>query len=107
MARLSSCAELATISRIGSNLLDFMVVTTLSARWRRWRRELRHEFVQIRITSFEAHRLVHVLAQELQYFRPLLHGKIDARIGASPVCADRDQIAILLVDGIHLFEPHG
>src|ERR1035438_10727648 len=100
MARLNSCAELATISRIGSNLLDFMIVATLSARWRRRRRELRHEFMQIRITSFETDRLIHFLAQELQNFRPLLHGKIDARIGAPPVCADRDQIAILLVDPI-------
>jgi hypothetical protein len=69
-----------------------------SARRRARRREVRHELMQVRITSLEADRLVHVLAQELQYFRPLLDRQIDARIGPAPVGADRDQVAVLLID---------
>src|SRR5258708_5106033 len=104
MARLKSFAEVEATSWMGSKRLDFIMTTPLSARWRGRCRELRHDLLEIRITSLDTNRFIHVLAQEFEHFGPLLHGQIHTRIRAAPISPDRDQVAILLIGRIHLPE---
>src|ERR1700689_201570 len=104
MTRLRSRAEVEAISWIGSNRLDLIMGSSLSARYRSGYRELRHELFQIRITSLDSNRFVHVLTQEFEHLGPLLDGEIHARIGTAPIGPDRNQVAILLIGRIHLPE---
>src|ERR1700719_141916 len=104
MTRLKSCAEVAAISWIGSKRLDFNMGSSLSADWRRRRRELRHELLQIRVTTFDSHRFIHVLAQEFEHFRPLFYGQVHPRVRPAPIRSHGDEVAILLISGIHLPE---
>src|SRR5450631_1900109 len=104
IARLRSLAEVEAISWIGSNRLDLIMCSALSDRCCRRRRELRHELPQIRVTSLDSHRFVHVLPQEFQHFGPLLDRQIDARIGTASICAHGDEIPVLLVSRINLLE---
>src|SRR5471030_2705234 len=104
MMRLNSWAEVEAISWMGWNLFDFIMGCSLSAGWRSRCRELRHELLQISVTSLDADRLVHVLAQEFLHFWPLFDGQIHARIRAAPVGADGNQVAVLLVGRIDLSE---
>src|ERR1700733_4173154 len=104
MARLKSRAEFEAISWMGSNRLDLIMGSSLSARWRNRRRELRHELFEIRITSLNSNRFVHVLTQEFEHFGPLLDGEIHPGIGTAPIGPDRNQVAVLLISRIHLPE---
>src|SRR5258708_36959865 len=102
MTRLKSFAEVEATSWMGSNRLDFIMARPLSARWRGRCRELRHELLEIRITSLDADWFIHVLAQEFENFGPLLHGQIHSRIGTAPISPNRDQVPILPIGRITL-----
>src|SRR5271165_1382772 len=105
MTRLKSVAVVEAISWIGSNRLDLRMGSALSDGCRGRRRELRHELLEIRVTSLDSHRFVHVLAQEFDDFGPLLHCQIHSRVGTAPISPDGNQVAVLLISGIHLPEP--
>ena len=70
-------------------------------------RELRHELLEIGITSFNSDGFVHILTQEIQHFRPLIHRQVDTRVGSPSISAYRNQVAILLICGVHLLEARG
>ena len=78
--------------------------TALSAGSRGLRRELRHELLKVGVTTVDSHRFVHVLTQEFDHFGPLLHCQIHPRIGAAPIGAHRDEVAVLLISRVHLLE---
>src|ERR1700753_4089340 len=102
--RLSASAEFATISWIGSKRFDVSMRGGLSAGCRRLSRELRHELLEIRVAAGQGHGRIHVLAQELPHLTPMLDWPIDARMGAAAVSGDGDQVAVLLVGRVDLFE---
>src|ERR1700730_9504414 len=89
---------------MGSKRLDFIMGSALSARWRGRCRELRHELLEIRITSLDSHWFVHILSQEFEHFGPLLDGEVHARVRTAPISTDGDEISILLIRRIDLFE---
>src|ERR1700689_2372243 len=104
MTRLRSRADVEAISWMGSKRLDLIMGSSLSARCRSRYRELRHELFQIRVTSLDSNRFVHVLTQEFEHLGPLLDREINAGIGTAPIGPDSNQVAVLLIGRIHLPE---
>ena len=57
------------------------------------------ELVQLPVGLLGSARLLHVLAQEGVDLGPALHGRVEYRVGARAVGADRDEVLLLAEGG--------